>query len=67
VNVIDTRTDVARISLVNEDLEELSVALAVLNAENISVKGRDGVEEILEFGVAEVRVDLGGVLHTSGG
>jgi hypothetical protein len=59
VNVVDTRADVAGVSLVNEDLEELSVRLAVLNGEDVGIESRDGVEEVLELRVTEVRVDLG--------
>jgi hypothetical protein len=65
VDVVDTRTNVAGVGLVLEDLEELGVALAVLDGENISVESGDGVEEVLELGVAEVGVDLGRVLDTS--
>lgn len=64
VNVVDTRSNVSWVGFVNEDLEELSVALAVLNTENIGVQRGDGMEEILEFGVAEVGVDLRRVLDT---
>jgi len=67
VDIVDTWTNVAGVSLIDEDLEELSVRLAVLDGENISVKGGNGVEEILELGVAEVRVDLGGVLDAGDG
>jgi len=65
VDVVDTGTDVSGVVLVNEDLEELSVTLAVLDGEDISVEGGDGVEEVLELRVTEVRVNLSGVLDTS--
>jgi hypothetical protein len=75
VDVVDTRADVAGVSLVNEDLEELGVRLGVLDGEDIGIQGGDGwrqsqslwstrdnnqhtMEEVLELGVAEVRVDL---------
>lgn len=67
VDVVDTRADVARVLLVLEDLEQLSVTLGVLNGQHIGVKSSDGVEEVLEFRVAEVRVDLGRVLDASSG
>jgi hypothetical protein len=67
VDVVDTRADVAGVSLVNEDLEELGVRLGVLDGEDIGIQGGDGVEEVLELGVAEVRVDLSRVLNTGGG
>ncbi|CAH0014573.1 unnamed protein product [Clonostachys rhizophaga] len=65
VDVVDTRANVARVSLVDEDLEELGVRLAVLDRENISVKSSNSMEEVLELRVAEVRVDLSVVLDTS--
>lgn len=58
VDIVDTRTDVTRIRLIDEDLEKLGIRLAVLDGENISIKSSDGVEEVLELGVTEVRVDL---------
>lgn len=57
----------AGVGLVNEDLEELGVGLGVLNREDISIQSGNGMEEVLELGVAEVRMDLSGVLNTSGG
>lgn len=61
-----TYSDVAGVGLVNEDLEKLGVGLGVLDGENVSIQSGNGVEEVLEFGVAEVGVDLGGVVHTGG-
>ena len=65
VDVVDTRADVAGVGLIFEDLEELGIALAVLDGEDVGIEGRNGVEEVLELGVAEVRVDLGRVLDAS--
>lgn len=67
VDVVDTRADVTGVGLVDEDLEELGVRLAVLDGEDVSVESGDGVEEVLELRVTEVRVDLSGVLDTGGG
>jgi len=67
VDVVDTRADVTGVSLVIEDLQELSIRLAVLNGENIGIQSGDGVEEVLELGVAEVRVDLSAIRDASGG
>lgn len=67
VDVIDTGTDVTGVGLINEDLEQLSVRLAVLNAQNIGVQRSNGVEEVLELRVTEVRVDLGAVGDAGGG
>lgn len=64
MDVVDTWANVTWVSLVNEDLQELSIRLGVLNGENVGIKSSDGMEEVLELGVAEVGVDLGGVLNT---
>ena len=42
MNVVDTRADVAGVSLVNEDLEELGIGLGVLNGENIGIQSGNG-------------------------
>lgn len=65
MDVIDTGANVARVSLVLKDLEELGVALAVLNGQDVSIESGNGVEEVLELRVAEVGVDLRRVLDTS--
>lgn len=67
MDVVDTRADVAGVLRVNEDTEELGIGLAVLNGQNVGIEGRDGVEEVLELRVAEVRVDLSGVDDAGGG
>lgn len=64
MDVVDTWANLTWVSLVNEDLQELSIRLGVLNGENVGIKSSDGMEEVLELGVAEVGVDLGGVLNT---
>lgn len=66
MDVVDTRTNVSWVRLILEDSQQLSIRLRVLNGENVGVQGSDSVEKVLELGVAEVRVDLGVVLDTSG-
>lgn len=67
VDVVDTRSDVAGVGRVDEDAQQLGIRLAVLDGQNIGIEGSNGVEEVLELRVAEVRVDLGGVLNAGGG
>lgn len=67
VDVVDTRSNVTGVGLVDEDLEQLGIRLAVLNAQNIGIQRSDGVEEVLELRVTEVRVDLSTVGDTRGG
>lgn len=62
-----TYSNVAGVGLVNEDLEELGIGLGVLDGQDIGIQGGNGVEEVLELGVAEVGMDLSGVLNASGG
>lgn len=66
MDVVDTGADVAGVLRVDKHAEELGIRLAVLDGQDIGIEGGDGVEEVLELGVAEVRVDLGGVLNASG-
>ncbi|KAK1242143.1 hypothetical protein MKX07_000129 [Trichoderma sp. CBMAI-0711] len=67
VDVVDTRSDVAGVGRVDEDAQQLGIGLAVLNGQNVGIEGSDGVEEVLELRVAEVGVDLSGVLDAGGG
>jgi len=66
VDIVDTGANVAGVGFIDEDLEKLGIALAVLNAENIGIESGNGMEEVLELGVAEMRVDLGRVLDARG-
>lgn len=67
VDVVNTGANVARVGLVDEDLEELGVRLAVLDGQDIGIESGDGVEEVLELRVAEVGVDLSAIGDTGGG
>ena len=67
VDVVHTWADVSWVGLVDEDLEQLGIRLAVLDGQHVGIERSDGVEEVLELGVAEVRVDLGAVCDASGG
>lgn len=67
VDVVNTWANVAWVGLVDEHFQELGVRLAVLDREDIGIESGNGMEEVLELRVAEVRVDLRGVLNTSSG
>lgn len=67
VDVVDTGSNVTGVGLVNEDLEQLGIGLAVLNAQNIGIQSGNSVEEVLELRVAEVRVNLSAIGNTGGG
>lgn len=66
MDVVHTRANVSRVSFVREDLEQLSIRLAVFNAQNIGIQGSNGMEKVLELRVAEVGVDLGVISDTRG-
>ena len=51
VDVVDTRSDVAGVLRVDEDLEELGIRLAVLDRQDVSIESGNGVEEVLELRV----------------
>jgi len=67
VDIVNTRTDLVSISIVLEGLEQLHVALRRLDGDDIGIQTLDGWEDIIEVGVAEVRVGLGGIGDASGG
>jgi len=46
VDVIDTRSNVAGVRLINEDLEELGIGLGVLDGQDIGIEGSDGYRKI---------------------
>ena len=67
MDIVDTRADLVSISVVLEGLEQFHVALRRLNRNDIGVQTLDGWEDIIEVGVAEVGVSLGGIGNTSSG
>ena len=67
VNVVDTGADLVRVAVVLEGVEELHVALRRLNGDDIGIERLNGGEDVVEVGVAEVRVGLESVRDTSGG
>lgn len=58
MDVVDTRADLVRISVLLEGLEKLHVALGCLDGDDISIKTLDGWEDVVEVGVTEMRVSL---------
>ena len=65
MDVVDSWTDVAGICLINKNFEKLGVTLAILNAKDIGIQGGDCMEEVLEFRVAEMGVNLRTILNAS--
>lgn len=67
VDIIDTRADLVRVTVLLEGVEELHVALGSFDGNNISIETLDGWEDIIKIGVAEVGVSLELISNTSGG
>ena len=67
MNVVNTRTNLVSVSVVLEGLEQLHVALRRLDRDHIGIQTLDGWEDIIEVGVAEVGVGLGGIGDASSG
>ena len=67
MDVVNTGTNLVSISVVLEGLEQLHVALGRLDRDDIGIQTLDGREDIVEVGVAEVRVGLSGISDTSSG
>ena len=67
MNIVDTGANLVSVSVVLEGLEQLHVALRRLDGNNVRIQALDGWENVVEVGVAEVRVGLGGVGDTGRG
>ena len=67
VDVVDTRANHVRVAVLLESSEQLHVTLRGFNGDNISIETLDRWEDVVEVGVAEVRVSLRGITDTSGG
>ena len=67
MDVVDTGPDLVRVAVVLEGVEELEVALRRLNGDDVGIKRLNGGEDVVEVGVAEVRVGLERIGDTSGG
>jgi len=67
VDVIDTRADLVRVAVLFEGVQELHVALGCFDGDDISVETLDGWEDVIEVGVAEVRVGLESIRDAGSG
>jgi hypothetical protein len=66
VDVVNTGTDLVRVAVRLEDVEELEVSLGGLDRDDVGVESLDGREDVSKVRVTEVRVDLGLVSNTRG-
>lgn len=67
MDIVDTRTDLVRVAVLLEGVEELHVALRRLDGDDVGIKALDGGEDVVEIGVTEVGVGLKLVGDTSSG
>ena len=67
VDVIDTRANFVRVAELLEGVQDLEVRLGGFNGDDIGIERLDGREDVVEVGVAEVRVGLERVGNTSSG
>lgn len=67
MDVVDTGADLVGVAIVFEGVEELHVRLGGLDRDDISIETLDRGEDVVEVGVAEVRVSLQLVGDTRGG
>lgn len=58
VNVVDTGANLVGVAVVLEGVEKLHVGLGGLDGDDIGVETLDGGEDVVEVGVAEVRMGL---------
>ena len=65
MDVIYTRANLIRIAKLLECRKQLHVALGRLNGDDVSIETLDGWEDVIEVGVAEMRVSLRRILNTS--
>lgn len=67
VDIVDTGPDLVGVTELLEGREQLEVRLGRLDGDDVRIKTLDRGEDVVEVGVAEVRVGLGRVSDTGGG
>lgn len=67
VNVVHTRTNFIRVREVAEGGQQLHVRARGLNGNDVRVQCRNAGHDVVEFGIAHVRMDLCAVANTADG
>src|SRR6266571_9261969 len=65
VDVVDPRTDLIRVLVLLEGLEQLRARARVLDRDDVGVHLLDHADDVVELAVTHVGVDLGRVRHTA--
>lgn len=61
VDVPDAGADFVRITVAGEGVEEFHVGSGGFDGDDVGIELADGFDDVVEFGVAHVGVDLGGI------
>ena len=66
VDIVDTRADLVGVAVLPEGRQELEVALGGFDGDDIGIETLDRGEDVVEVGVTEMGVGLGGIGNTGG-
>ena len=67
VDIVNPRTNLVGVAVMLEGIEQFHVALRSLDRDDISIQTLNGWEDIIEVGIAEVRMSLELVSNASSG
>jgi hypothetical protein len=67
VDVVDTRANLVGVAIMLEGIQELHVTLGGFDRDDIGIEALDGGENVVEVGIAEMRVSLESVGNTGSG
>ena len=65
MDIPDARSDFVRILEVHEGFEQLHVRAGGLDGDDVGIQRGDGVDDVVEFAVAHVGVDLRFIPHAA--
>src|SRR5258707_84570 len=66
MDVVDAGADLVRIAVVLEGVEQFHLRARGLDRDHVGVHGANRVDDVVEFGIAHMGVDLGFVAHARG-
>ena len=67
MNIVDARADVVRVVEIPEGIQQFHVGTGGFDSNHIRIQRRDGFDDVVEFRIAHVGVNLGVVVHAHGG
>src|SRR5699024_946207 len=66
VDVVHARTDAIGVIEAGEGIQQFHARAAGLDRDHVRIHGRHGPDDVVEFRVAHVAVDLRGIAHAAG-